>query len=383
MKHLILSLFTLFVLAVPLAVAQQSGSKEILYVGTFSDRGSQGIYVFQFDRASGKLTELQTVSGKESPSFLEIHPNGKYLYAVYREGMSKDDKSGTVTAYKIEQSTGKLTRINEQSSEGAGPCHVSLDPKGKFAYVSNYGGGNLAVYPVNKDGSLGKSSDVVQHEGGSVNQDRQQEPHMHSIIPTGNGKFIYASDLGIDKIMIYKVDHKTGKLSAAKVPFVENTPGSGPRHFALHPNGNFAFSAEELSSTIASFRVDKATGALSQTDRVNMLPEDFDGNNSAADIHISPDGKFVYASNRGHDSLVIYAIDPDTGKLTFAGHENTRGGHPRNFCIDHKGTYVFVANRDNDNVVVFKRDAASGKLTYTGEEVNVPAAVCIQQLELP
>lgn len=381
MKHLIF--FVLLILAGPLVVAQQSGAKEILYAGTFSERGSQGIYVLQFDRATGKLTELQTVSGKESPSFLEVHPNGKYLYAVYREGMTKEDKNGTVAAYSIDQSTGKLTKINEQSSEGSGPCHVSLDPKGRFAYVSNYGGGNLAVYPVNKDGSLDKSSDVVQHEGGSVNQNRQTAPHMHSIIPTRNGKFIYASDLGIDKIMIYKVNHKTGKLSAAKSPFVESTAGSGPRHFALHPNGSFAFSAEELSSTIASFKVDKSTGALNQVDRVTMLPDDFDGNNSAADIHVSPDGKFVYASNRGHDSLVIYAIDPDSGKLTFVGHEGTRGEHPRNFCIDNKGAYVFVANRDNDNVVVFKRDAASGKLTYTGEEASVPAVVCIQQIELP
>lgn len=381
MKHFIL--FILLVLAGPLVVAQQAGAKEILYVGTFSERGSQGIYVLQFDRTTGKLTELQTVSGKESPSFLEVHPNGKYLYAVYREGMTKEDKNGTVIAYSIDQATGKLTKINEQSSEGSGPCHVSLDSKGRFAYVSNYGGGNLAVYPVNKDGSLDKPSDVVQHEGGSVNQNRQTAPHMHSIIPTRNGKFIYASDLGIDKIMIYKVNHKTGKLSAAQSPFIESTPGSGPRHFALHPGGNLAFSAEELSSTIASFKVNKSTGALKQVARVNMLPDDFNGNNSAADIHVSPDGKFVYASNRGHDSLVIYAIDPDSGKLTFAGHEGTRGEHPRNFCIDNKGAYIFVANRDNDNVVVFKRDTASGKLTYTGEEASIPAAVCIQQIKLP
>lgn len=380
MKHLIL--FTFFILVGPFAIAQQSGSKEVLYVGTFSDRGSQGIYVFQFDRAQGKLTELQTVTGKESPSFLEVHPNGEYLYAVYREGMTDEDKNGTVAAYRIDRSTGKLTMINEQSSEGSGPCHVSLDPQGKLAYVSNYGGGNLAVFPVHQDGSLGKASDVVQHQGGSVNPDRQQAPHMHSIIPAQNGKFIYASDLGIDKIMVYEVDHQKGKLSAAKSPFVENTPGAGPRHFALHPNGNFAFSAEELSSTIASFRVDQATGALSQVDRVNMLPENFTGNNSAADIHVSPDGRFVYASNRGHDSLVIYSIDPASGKLTFVGHEDTRGGHPRNFCIDHQGAYVFVANRDGDHVVVFKRDANTGKLTYTGEEARVPAAVCIQQLEL-
>jgi 6-phosphogluconolactonase len=302
---------------------------------------------------------------------------------VYREGMDKESKAGTVAAFQIDQSNGKISKINEQSSEGAGPCHVSVDPSGKFAFVSNYSGGNISVYPIRADGGLEKASDMVQHSGSSVNPNRQRQPHMHSAVPSQNGRYVYASDLGIDRIKIYQVSG-SGKLAPAKVPFAENTPGAGPRHFTLHPNGRFAFSLEELTSTIASFKVNKSSGGLSPLERVNGLPDYAkDMQNTGADIHVSPDGRFLYASNRGHDSLVIYAINPRNGKLTYVGHEGTRGGHPRNFCMDKKGEFVFVVNRDNDNLVVFKRDPATGKLTPTGEEARIPAAVCVKQLFLP
>ena len=203
---------------------------------------------------------------------------------------------------------------------------------------------------------------------------------LHSIIPSESGEVIYASDLGIDKIMLYEPNRSTGKLSAASPPFVASTPGAGPRHFALHPSGRWAFSIEELSSTIAAYAVAKESGGLTSVDRVTTLPEgaSADGN-STADIHVSPDGKFVYASNRGHDSIVIYAIDTDTGKLTYVGNEPAGGEHPRNFCMDDRGEFVWVANRDTDNVVVFRRDAQTGKLTPTGNEIKIPAVVCVQQ----
>lgn len=382
MKRFVCLLLISLMMASSSTFAQQGKAREILYVGTYADRGSEGIYVLEFNRATGVLSEIQTVTDKQSPTFLEVHPNGKYLYAAYREGMTEGDENGTVTAFTIDPSSGKLTRLNEQSSAGQGPCHVSVDPKGRFVYVSNYGGGNLAVYPIQQDGSLGTATDIIRHAGSSVHPERQKKAYMHSMIPTKDGKFVYASDLGIDKIMIYAVDQKRGKLSPASKPFVENVPGSGPRHLALHPSGNYAFSLEELTSTVASFTVDPSTGALHPLEQVDMLPEDFEGSSSAADIHISPDGKFLYASNRGHDSLVIYAIDAGTGKLTYVGHESNRIAHPRNFCIDEKGEYIFVANRDNDNVVVFRRDQNTGKLNFTGQEAKVPAAVCIQQLFL-
>jgi 6-phosphogluconolactonase len=360
--------------------AQKSKAKEIMYVGTYSTRDSKGIYVFEFDRAAGMLKALQTVTEGKSPNFLALHPNGKLLYAIYSEGTLSDNPAGgSVMSFRIDPETGFLTKLNEQSSEGRGPAHLSVDPKGKFAFVSNYGGGNLAIYPIQKDGSLGKASDFVQHEGGSTHPTRQKAPHVHSATPSLNGKFVYVSDLGTDKIMIYEVT-KDGKLKSAG--FASSTPSSGPRHFAIHPNGKFGFSAEELSSTIASYAMNTSTGAMTPLERVNMLPPNFNETNSAADIHVSPDGNYLYATNRGHESVVIFAIDKKSGKLTFIGHESTKGKHPRNFYVDSKGVFVFVANMNTDNVVVYKRDAVSGKMTATGEELSIPAPVSIELLKL-
>jgi len=382
MKYQLYLLVSFLIVNCTLTFAQKPNSKEIIYAGTFTDKGSKGLYILDFERTKGEFKELQTVTDGKSPNYLEIDPRGKFLYAVYDESVTPaPDKQGSVMAYQINPATGLLTKINEQSTAGRGPAHISIDPRGKFAYISNYGDGSLSVYTINPDGSLGQLADVVKHEGIGGDPARQKGPHVHSIIPAKDGKFIYASDLGIDKIMIYAVDQKTGKLSPAKTPFAQTGPGSGPRHLALHPSGNFAYSAAELTSTIASFRVDKSTGALTALETLSMLPDGYTGTSYAADIHFSPDGKFLYASNRGHDSLVIYAVDVKTGKLKLVGFEPTRGGHPRNFCMDKKGEFVFVANRDNDNVVVFKRDQGTGKLTYTAE-TKVPTVVCVKQLFL-
>lgn len=360
-------------------------SKEILYVGTSSERDSKGIYVFEFDRSNKDFREIQTLTHKASPTFLEIHPNGKFLYAVYREGLTKEDKKGTLSAFEINQTTGALQLINEVSSEGAGPCHVSVDPLGEYVYVSNYGGGNLAVFPIKGNGSLESASDMVQHSGGSIHPTRQKQPYMHSIIPGKQGDFIYASDLGVDKIFTYKIMREAGKLSPTEKPSTSSTPGAGPRHFTIHPSQNLAFSVEELSSTIASYRLNPQTGELTSFERVPMLSPEFprDKASTAADIHISPDGKYLYASNRGDDTLVIYSIDANSGKLSLVGHERTQGAHPRNFYIDHTGDFVLVANKDDDHFVMFDRDKNSGKLNFTGTEVSVPAAVCLKLLSLP
>ncbi len=359
------------------SIAQKNSSKEIMYAGTSSTRESKGIYVMEFDRSKGKLTPLQTVTEGKSPNFLAFHPNGKFLYAAYSEGTLENNvHKGSVVSFKINPATGFLTKLNELSSEGQGPAHISVDPQGRFAYVSNYGAGNLAVYSLNKDGSFGNVADVKQFEGSSVHPSRQKASHVHSIIPSPDGNFIYVSDLGTDKIMIYKVE-KSGKLFPAAMPYASSTPGAGPRHFTFHPGGNLAFSVEELSSTVAAFRVNKKTGALTPVDRINMLPENFTEPNTAADIHVSPDGKFLYASNRGHQSIAIYSIDSGTGKLKFVGHENTLGDHPRNFLIDPKDEFVFVANMNTDNIVLFRRDKESGKLNPTGEQTIIPAVMCV------
>lgn len=366
MKRTILSFILL--LSAMTAFAQKP-KKEILYLGTYTQKG-EGIYVYEFDRSNYSFKELQVLTSKTSPSFLEFHPNKKYLYAA-NEGNS------TVSAYAIDQTSGKLTALNSQPSQGRGPCHVSVDPKGRFIYLSNYGSGDLAVYKLNQDGSIGALADTIQDKGRP-----DQKPHMHSIIPSADGKYIYASDLGIDKIMVYAVDPQTGKLTPGSVPYAEVKAGDGPRHFAIHPNGNFGYSACELASVVNSFKIVKGTGALVPFERVTMLPADFTGKSYAADIHFSPDGKFLYASNRGHESLAIYAVDAKTGKLTVAGHADTHGKHPRNFLIDAKGEFAIVTNRDNDNAVFFKRDAATGQLTYTGKEISAPTPVCVKQLFL-
>ena len=360
------------------SILAQKGNKEIIYAGTSSTKGSKGIYVFQYDRDLGKMTELQTLNEGMSPNFLTLSPDKKHLYAVFSKGTIKDD-NGSVMSFTINPSTGFLTKLNEQSANGRGPAHVSIDPKNRFAYVSNYGDGTLSVYPINKDGSLNNASDVIKHIGSSIVKGRQEGPHVHSTIPSNDGKFIYVSDLGIDKIMIYQVT-SSGKLLPASVPFLDATPGSGPRHFTIHPNGNFAYSAQEISSTIESYKVNKSTGSLTAIERLHMIPDDFTARNSAADIHFSPDGKFLYASNRGHESLVIYKVNPKNGELSLIGHENTGGKHPRNFMIDKKGEFALTANQNTDNVVIFKRDKATGKLTPTGEQIIVPSVQCVIML---
>jgi 6-phosphogluconolactonase len=358
--------------------AKPQQGKEIIYAGTFSD---QGLLVLEFDRENRSFTEIQRISDIEGPNFQSLHPNREFLYSVSSQGVTDDDEYGSVSAYRIDPETGQLTFLNIRSAEGRGPCHISIDPEGRFAFVSNYSSGNIAVYPILEDGTLGEVVDVVQHEGSSIHS-RQQEPHMHSIIPSDDNEFIYASDLGIDMVKIYRVDQESGKLTPADNPHVENVPGSGPRHFTIHPDGEYTYSVEELSSTVAAFSVDPATGALEQFQRVEMLPADFSGTSTAADIHISPDGQFLYATNRGHDSIAIFSIDESSGSLSFVGREPTRGGHPRNFAIDKLGEFVFVANRDDDNIVLFERDNASGLLTYTGIEADVPRVVCVTQLFL-
>jgi 6-phosphogluconolactonase len=374
--------------AVVIGIAMLSGfsgcvqheNKELIIVGTFDGGGSEGLYVFSFDRENLGFELLQTISDRLAPSFQAMHPKMPVIYSASRSPMSEDSDHQTIGAYRADKVTGTLSLINEQSAMGISPAHVSVDPLGSFVYVSNYTSGNVSMYPIRDDGGLNAASDVVQHMGSSINPSRQQTAHAHAADPSPDGRFIYVSDLGMDKIMIYEVDRQQKKLSPASTPWFENTPGAGPRHLSFRPDGAYAYSAEELTSTIAVLRVDKNTGALQQIQRVSMLPDDFDDSNTAADIHVSPDGKFLYASNRGHDSIVIFAIDESTGELSISGHEPAIGQHPRNFMIDKSGELVFVANRDSNHIVVFRRDPATGALNYTNTELIVPQAVCVTQM---
>ncbi len=357
-------------------------AKEFIYVGTFQGEGSEGLYVFEFDRTTGLLNHIQTVTDRMGPNFQALHPNKQFLYSVSNDRFSDDQPYGTLSAYKIDRETGRLELLNEQSVNGRGAAHVSVDPAGEYVYVSNYSEGNVVMYRINDNGKVSEAVDMQQHEGSSVREDRQQNAHVHSVYPSADGKFIYVSDLGIDQIRIYRIDRDNHLMEPANPPFFTNEPGSGPRHFTIHPNGVFAYSIEELSLTVASLNVDLESGELTQFQRVHLLPEGVEPDRSmtAADIHISPDGLFLYGTVRGEDLISIFEIDQSTGELNPIGHESTIGGHPRNFMIDQRGEYLLVANRDHDHVLTFRRDIESGLLSFTGFEAEVPIAVCVTQL---
>src|ERR1700754_2023880 len=350
---------------------------DILYAATTPGHDSKGIYVLGFNRKTEKMTVLQTVTDKRNPNFLAVGPTRKYLYAICGEGITPDDRNGSVLSFAIDQKTGLIKKLNQQSSEGRGPAHVSVDPKGRFAYVANYGQGNFAIYPIQPDGSLGKAKQVLQYEGRGFDTALQKAPFVHSVTPSADGKFIYASSLGLDKIMIYRVSDN-GYFLPAQPPLASSTPGAGPRHFTIQANGRFAWSVEEITSSVAAYDRDPATGALTPKERFRMVPAEFKGNTSGADIHLSPDGKFLYASIRDLDRIAVYSVDSKSGKLGLVALEDTHGDHPRNFCIDQKGDYVFVENMLSDNIALFKRDQKTGRMNYRGEE-KLPHVACLVQ----
>jgi 6-phosphogluconolactonase len=368
-------LFTLTALFLSF-IARAQSPKEIMYVGTYSTRGSEGIYVLEFDRATGSLKQLQGVQNAKSPTFLAIPPSGKVLYSVNEATTT----SGGVSSYAIEPKTGKLTLMNQESAHGRGPCHIALDQTGKLAFVSNYGAGTFTVLPIQSDGKFGAATDSIKYEGKGPNAQRQDKPHIHSATISPNNRFVYVCDLGNDKVYIYEFDKATGKVKPAATPFAAVSPGSGPRHITIHPNGKYLYLVEELTSTVATFSLDSKTGALTMIeDNVKTLPADFTGKNTSADIHTDPKGRFLYQSNRGYDALAILSIAND-GKVSLVGQQSTEGKVPRNFMIDPKGEYAFAANQDTDNIVVYKVDSKTGKLTPTGHQIKVPAPVCLKLL---
>ena len=351
-----------------------------VYIGTYTQRGSEGIYLARLELGGGKLS-LEGLAGKVvNPSFLAFHPSGRFLYAVGEVGQFAGGKGGAVSAFALDPKTGKLALLNQKSSRGAGPCHIVIDSTGKNALVANYGGGSVACLPIGDDGRLGDAASFVQHEGASVNRRRQEGPHAHSINLDPANRFAFAPDLGIDKIMIYRFDPAAHRLEPNDPPAAAVAPGSGPRHFDFHPSARFAYAINELASTITVFQCEADRGALKAIQTVSTLPEGFEGNNTTADIHVHPSGKFVYGSNRGHDSIAVFAVDSATGKLTPLGHQATQGKTPRNFGIDPTGAFLLAANQDTDNVVVFRIDSATGKLTPTGQSIRVPMPVCVKFL---
>jgi len=361
------------------SAAPSAAASVWVYVGTYTNGASEGLYLFEMDPESGKLSPKGLVAKLRNPSFLAIHPEGTHLYAVNEVGRYQGEPTGAVSAFKIE-ADGRLEPLNRQPSKGGGPCHIVVDRTGKNVLVANYGGGNVTVIPIARDGSLGTPSDVEQHEGSSVDPRRQQGPHAHSINLDKANRFAVAADLGLDKVLIYRFDAEAGSLEPNDPPAAELEPGSGPRHFAFDPENRHAYVINELASTITVMEYDTETGALSPKQTITTLPKGFDGTNHTADIHVSPAGRFVYGSNRGHDSLAVYAVEIDTGRLKPIGHVSTGGETPRNFNIEPSGRFLLAANQDTDTIAVFRIDPDSGIPEPTGHQVRVPTPVCVQFL---
>ena len=342
----------------------------LVYVGTYTGEKSKGIYALRMDKA-GKLAPLGLVAETPSPSFLAIHPNKKYLYAVNEKG------AGSVSAFSIDAKTGKLTPLNDQPSHGDGPCHIIVDETGKTVMVANYGAGSIAAYPVQKDGNLGAATAKIQHQGSSVDSRRQKGPHAHHITTDPSNRYALVCDLGLDKVLIYRFDPAKGSLTPNDPPFGTVKPGAGPRHLAFHPKGRFAYVNNEMDSTLTVFSFDSKRGALEELQTVSTLPSEVKGN-STAEIEVHPSGKFVYVSNRGHDSIAAYTIDEKTGRVTFIEHQSSGGRTPRNFAIDPKGEFLLSENQGSHSVVVFRIDPKSGRLVPTGERAEVGSPVCIK-----
>lgn len=347
------------------------------YLGTYTKGDSQGIYVADFDDASGKLTLTGDVAEVKNPTFLALHPNGRFLYAVTEVSDHEGQPGGAVMAFGIEPSGG-LTPLNHQMAGGKGPCHLDVDPVGRCVVVANYTGGSVAILPILEDGRLGPAGEVVQHEGSSVEPRRQAGPHAHSINIDPSGKFAIAADLGIDKLLIYRLDTANAKLPPHDPAFVPTHGGAGPRHLAFDPTGSYAYVINELDSTLIAYRYTASTGTLEPLQTLSTLPGGYEGVNYCADVHVHPNGQFVYGSNREHDTIVIYRVEPGSGELTVVGYESTRGAWPRNFCIDPSGRWLLAANERSDTIVSFAIDPNTGELEATGDVLDVPACVCVK-----
>lgn len=348
-----------------------------IYVGTYTQPPSEGIYYGWFEPATGKTRLIGLAARTENPSFLAVHPNQRFLYAANETSTGPGEPAGSITAFAIDAVSGHLKLLNQVSSKGAAPCHIAIDKSGHWLFAANYDAGSVAAFPVREDGSLGEASALIQHRGSSVNQERQSGPHAHAATPSPDNRFLLVADLGLDDVFSYQFDPAAGRLAANNPAFAKVAPGSGPRHIAFRPDGRFAYVINEMLSTVTAFRYDAARGSLQDLQTLSTLPAGYSGSNSAAEIAVHPNGRFLYGSNRGHDSIASFRIDPADGKLAAAGHVSTLGHTPRNFAIDPTGHYLMAANQDSNSVVVFRIDPRTGGLTLTGKTLDVPFPVCI------
>ncbi|HEY0680280.1 MAG TPA: lactonase family protein [Chitinophagaceae bacterium] len=382
------SLFNKFYVLLLATVTSCSASSQLppgehyLLVGTYTSGRSEGIYVFKFNSDKGSFEPVSIAKGIRNPSYLAVAPGNRYVYSV-----SEGEGQGSITSYSF--NNGTLTTLNVQPSGGIAPCYISVHKSGKWVVTGNYSSGTFAVLPVQNDGSLASPSTVITHKGNSVNKQRQEGPHVHATVFSPDNNFLFVPDLGMDKVMIYSFNEKTGGVQPAAQTFAATEPGSGPRHFEFHPNGRYAYLMEEMSGTVTVFQTgnapkSKQTGSaqkamLKAIQNISSHPAGYKGSIGSADIHVSPDGKFLYASNRGEsNSIAIFSINDKTGKLIPIGHQSTLGIKPRNFNIDPTGNFLLVANQESNNIVIFRRDKKTGKLNPIEQQIEVPNPVCLK-----
>lgn len=366
-----------FLLAVAACITLSVAAQDTkLVIGTYTGGGSEGIYIYDFNTGTGDNSFISSVKSS-NPSFLAVSPDKKYLYAVNEDADSLNN-GGKVSAFKFDKEKKQLSFINQQASGGNHPCYITTDKTGKWVIVANYSGGSLSVTPVNKDGSLSASKKVIQHKGKGVNKERQEKPHVHQTVLSTDNNYLLVNDLGIDKVMLYAFNKVKGTVTPQPNASTAVTAGSGPRHLAFHPSNKYVYLTEELSGTVAAFKYDAATGKLKLLQTISAVPEEYKGSLSGADIHVSADGKFAYASNRGElNDITIFSVDAATGILKVVGRQSTLGKTPRNFNFDPTGNFLLVANQDSDDIIIFSVDHTTGLLTDTGKKINVPNPVCL------
>ncbi len=356
---------------------QDRGSARV-YIGTYTWNESEGIYVYRLDNSSGTLTYESKKTGLENPTFLAIEPRRRCLYAVSEIHEFDGQPGGVVSSFGIDPTTGELNFLNRQPSGGAEPCHLSVDATGKYVLVANYTGGSVAVFPIRENGELGEICDLVHHKGSSINSERQTCAHPHSVMIDPANRYVFVPDLGIDQIAIYRLDSVNGKLVPNTQPSVQVQAGAGPRHLDFHPSLPYAYVINELNSTLTAFVYDESNGSLDEIQSISTLPTDFEGVSHCADVHVHPSGRFVYGSNRGHDSIAMFRIAEESGLLTFLGCEPSRGKTPRNFAVDSAGNYLYSANHDSNNIVTFQIDGETGRLKSAGKTADAPTASCLK-----
>lgn len=378
-RTLTLLVASLLLLAITVAAAAPQGTY-LFYVGTYTEESSKskGIYAYRYDAKTAQITSLGLAAETTNPSWVTLHPNGRFLYAVNEVGNYKGPNSGGVSAFSVNRATGKLTVLNELPTRGADPCYVTVDKTGKYVLVANYTGGSVAVFPILKDGSLGEATAFVQHSGHGPNPQRQEGPHAHSIDLSPDNRFAMVDDLGLDEVLVYKFDSAKGTLTPNDPPFAKVDSGAGPRHLALSPDGKFAYVIGEMGHIVTVFSDDSASGRLQLLQMITTVPKDFTGRNDDAEVRVHPSGKFLYASNRGDDSIAIYAIDKNKGTLEQVGSVHSGGKEPRSFEIDPTGTLLLAANQKSDTIVVFQIDEKTGLLTPTGKVLEVGSPVCVK-----